>query len=52
MGPLRTSVDPRVSHSHPTVGQAANSPRSLDTSLLSEAPWVYVLICMYFTHIF
>lgn len=52
MGSLRTPVPPRLSQTHPVVGQAADSPRSLETLLLSEAPWVHVLLHMYLIHVF
>lgn len=50
MGSLRTSVDPRLSQTHPIVGQAADSPRSLETLLLSEV--VHALLHMSLIHVF
>lgn len=51
MGPLKPSAGPRASQTHPIVCQA-DSPRSLETLLLREASWIYVLIHMYLIHTF
>lgn len=52
MGLQRSSLGPRLSWTHPIVGQEADSLKGLETLLLREASRIYVQRHMYLTHRF